>query len=178
MKKPRILALAAGTFFLILLAIVLSNRHRNSDPPRLLRPLFDFLPHETIYALCMRDIEFVFFVHDAVTGEPVAGAELTIRDEKDAGDGKKIETKLITDESGRVRLLRENSDCEEVIRTFRKTVTLFNSGWCDFDVQAENYQPIKNANLLFGSFAHEDKGYSQQEHIHRVEYKIPVTKKN
>jgi hypothetical protein len=169
----------AGVAFLPLLVLFLPQGASDWEPPRVLRPLFDLLPQQTIYALCGRDIEFIFFVHDAATGEPIPGAEFAIwiADHRES-DRSKSQIKLVTDETGRAKLLRKNADCEDVIRTFHKTVTLFNATWCEFDLRAEDYQPIEYGNMHYGSYPHSDRGYSGQEHLQRVEYKIPLVRKN
>jgi hypothetical protein len=168
-----------GVVVLTLLVLCMPPSGSEFEPPRVLRPLFDLLPHSTIYAQCGRDIEFIFFVHDSATGEPIPGAEFAIWIAVHGeSDRSKTPIKLVTDETGRAKLLRKDADCEDVIRTFRRTVTLFNASWCDFDLKAEGYQPIEYGNLHYDSYPHDDKGYSRQEHLQRVEYTIPLVKKN
>jgi hypothetical protein len=167
----------AGIAVLVLLVFFLPQGVADWEPPRVLRPLFDQLPHNKIYEICGRDIEFIFFVHDAATGEPISGAEFTIRDvDPNKSDRNDPPIHLVTDETGRAKLLRKDSLCEDVHRMFHKTVTLFFTAWCDFDLKAGGYEPIDNNNL--GLYAHVDKGYSRQEKIHRVEYRIPLVKKD
>jgi hypothetical protein len=164
----------AGIAILAVLALFLPQGGSNWEPPRVLRPLFDLLPHQTIYALGNRDVEFTLFVYDVASGQPIPGAEFTIWTREQLQGEPAI--KLVTDDTGRAKVLRKDVTCEDIIRSFHKTVTHINAHWCTFDLQAEGYQPIEHGGLA--DYPYDDKGWSRQEHLHRAEYKISLVKKN
>ncbi len=128
------------------------------------------------YALCGRNIEFIFLVTDEQTGEPVTGAQIDIRIEDFDDKGPLVGAKkLTTDNSGMAKMLRENQMCEDVIRPFRKTITLVNRTWCVFSIGADGYRSIENAWLA--EFRYKDKGFFPEEGCQRVEFKFALQKK-
>src|SRR5262245_17517156 len=84
----------------------------------------------TTYALGTRDIEFVFYVTDAVTEKPISDAVIVVRPEQFWKEPANESIKLVTDAEGRARILRKDHAVEDVIRPFRKTIVLGDTTWC------------------------------------------------
>jgi hypothetical protein len=129
----------------------------------------------TTYVLCCgRNVEFVFRVTDAASKEPIPGAIISVRSEE-FKDGRPVpEFKLVTDAEGRARILREDQMVEDVIRPFRKTVSLIPTAWCGFSIEAKGYRPVKDQWLA--KLRYEDQGYSQEDGFQRVEFSIRMEK--
>ncbi len=187
MKRKWCLLAAAGCFpaLVVVLLACRTDDDELPDPGPLARPIRaarDWVfGNRATYALCSRDIEFTLLAVDGQTGEAVPRAAITVRICPEWADKPHVvgNVKLVTDESGRAPLLLKKQMCEDVIRPFRKTVTLVNwslsHNHCQFDLDAEGYQPLRSAWL--GDYRYQDKGYSRSEHFQRVEYKIPLTRK-
>jgi len=94
----------------------------------------------TTYALADRNLEMMFVVTDATTGEPIPNAEIELIAEeyKEKGIGQQV-FKVVTDNEGRARFVHENNSCEDVIRPFRKTITLIDLTWAYVSVSAKGY---------------------------------------
>jgi hypothetical protein len=101
---------------------------------------------ETIYALCMSDVEIVLRVVDEETGNPVSGATVLLRDYNDSVEPT-IE-KAVTDQDGRAVFFRKDLMSEDIIRPFRPTQRTFNLGWGAYDVSSDGYAPIENQPLV------------------------------
>jgi hypothetical protein len=112
----------------------------------------------------------VFIISDAVTGDPIPDAAVELWDSKD--DPRHDEFKMVTGADGIAKFYRENISCEEVERLFRKAVPLFDLSWASVNVAAKGYDPVNQMWLHKGKY--EDKGYSAQGHLHRLEFKIPL----
>jgi hypothetical protein len=125
---------------------------------------------KTTYALGSRNVEFIFLVTDSQTEEPIPGATIRIRTEEHDASSKKF--KLVTNDDGRARMLREDEQVEDVIRTFRKTVSLVNTTWCVFSISAKSYRPLENQWLAERRY--EDLGFFSDERVQRIEFRIPL----
>jgi hypothetical protein len=174
--KRRWKLLLAGVALLVLLVIFLSPGGPELEPPRVLRLLFDLLPHNTTYAYFDVDLECTLFIHDAATGEPITGAEFTVWTPKHTGDDGGEPTIMVADKTGRAKIARMKVSCEEVVRSFRKSVIRLDANRCEFSLRAEGYQAIEHVSLH--GYPYLDKGYSRKEELHRAEYKIPLWKQN
>src|SRR5262245_20807121 len=100
------------------------------------------ISHGTMYSLVIRDVEFVFRVMDAESGESIAGAVMSIRGEEFREKGRVVEhIKLVTDDQGLTRLRRKDLMFDDVVRPFRKTVSEIPRTWCSLSIHAEGYEP-------------------------------------
>ena len=117
-----------------------------------------FIPfNETIFALANRNLEMLFVVTNEESGEPIPNASIDLLMEAGAWNKEVGVVHLVTDDKGRVRHVHENNSCEDVIRPFRKTVTLIDLTWASVNVSAEGYQPIEQLELH--DFKYDHKGY-------------------
>ncbi len=87
-----------------------------------------------LYSECNRDVEFIFFVVDSRTGEPISGAMINAETEWPETNEK---FKLVTNENGRARIRRDQERGVDIERPFRKTITRVNRPWCVFSVEAK-----------------------------------------
>jgi hypothetical protein len=131
---------------------------------------------QTTYALASRNLDMVFFVTDAGTGEPIpkASIDLITEDNGENGLGRQV-IGLITDAEGRARFVHENNSCEDVIRPCRKTVTLIDLTWASVDVSAEGYMPIEQ--MWLHTSKYNNKGYNTEGRFQRVEFSVPLHKR-
>jgi hypothetical protein len=129
----------------------------------------------TTFALCSRDLEIVFVVVDAGTGEPIPNAsiELTAEGWQEDCRPQKIAT-LITDENGTTRLVREKNSCEDVIRPFHKTITFIDLTWAVVNITAEGYSPIEQM-WLHDAPKSSNEFIADQRH-QRVGLRVPMRK--
>jgi hypothetical protein len=127
---------------------------------------------ETITPVGIRNVEFIFRVTDADSGEPVSGARVNIRTDERDGSSKKLT--LTADESGRARILREHVWLEEVRRPFHETVNLVDRTWCvSFTVTANAYRSLDEQPLFERNY--EDLGI-WVDGMRRIEFRIPLEK--
>lgn len=130
---------------------------------------------QTIYALTSRNLEMVFVVTDAETGEPIPNASIDLLMEAGAWNKEVGVVHLVTDDKGRVRQVHENNSCEDIIRPFRKTVTLIDLCWASVNVSAEGYQPVEG--LWLPDFKYDDKGYFREGNYQRIEFNLRLHKR-
>ena len=132
-----------------------------------------FMPYsQTNYTLAIRNLEMVFVVADAETGEPIPNASIDLMAEN--GLEQQV-IKLLTDNEGRARFVHENNMCEDVIRPFRRTVTLIDLHWASVNVSAKGYRPVEH--VWLNTTKYENKGYSSKSHCQRVEINVPLQKR-
>jgi hypothetical protein len=135
--------------------------------------LYVFLWNQTIFALVGRDLEMNFVVHDAETDEPIPNAAIDLIAEERKENGKETRViKLVTDDDGRARFVHENNSCEDVIRPFRRTVTLIDLTWAVVNVSAKGYRPIEKMWLHFSKY--KNLGYISKDRVQRVEFDIAL----
>lgn len=129
---------------------------------------------QTLVALSTRDLEMLFVVTDAETGEPISNA--TIRLMADPGAWNRVEGvfKLVTDRDGRSRFVHENNSCEDIIRPYCKTVTHIDLTWATIDVSANGYKSLKN--IYLHTYKYDNKGYIPEGGFQRVEFKMAMQK--
>jgi hypothetical protein len=134
-------------------------------------------PSSITYALCIRDIEFNFLVNDADTGDPIPNATVKIRIDtcSKIRDERWQRLELVTDATGRAKLLRKDASCEDVIRPLRKTVTLVDRTWCVFSIDAPAHKSTKEAWLA--DVPYEDFGYFKGEALQRIEFRLKLQSK-
>jgi hypothetical protein len=125
---------------------------------------------QTVYALADRKLEMVFVVADAETGQPVPGARVELLDW--TRDPEHDVCTSVTRTDGTATFYREKNSCEDVIRPFRKTVTLIDLTWASVNVSAKGYQPVEQM-WLHGS-KYEDHGSSRQGNVQRITFNIPL----
>src|SRR5262249_37509453 len=131
---------------------------------------------QTIYALASRNLEMVFVVTDAETGEPIPNASIDLMAEKHKEKGLEQQViKLMTDDEGRARFVHENNWCEDVIRPFRKTVTLIELTWASVNVSATGYSPVEQ--MWLHTAKYDNKGYFSKVGVQRVEFNVPLNKR-
>ena len=129
-----------------------------------------------VYALCTRDIEYSFVIVDHHTRTPIVGAAVTIISEDTATPSKIATTVYVSDAEGNVKVLRKQEMCEDVIRPFRKTVTLINRTWGSIKVEHGGYQTVDE--ITFHELKLTDHGYFEAEKLQRVSFVIPLAKIN
>src|SRR6266851_88814 len=84
---------------------------------------------QTVYGLRDTNLELVFVVTDAATGQPIPNASIDLMfEEYEKAQEQKL-VKLMTDREGKARFVHENNSCEDVIRPWRETVTLIDLTW-------------------------------------------------
>ena len=99
---------------------------------------------QTIYALADRDLEIVFVVTDAETGEPISNAsiDLMVEERKEKGFEQQV-IKLVTGNEGKAMFVHKNNSCEDIISPFRKTVTLIDLTWASVNASAQGYSLVE-----------------------------------
>ena len=131
---------------------------------------------QTVYALASRDLEMVFVVTDAETGEPIPHASIDLLEEEYKGNGPEQRViKLATDDEGMARFVHEDNSCEDIIRPFRKTVTLIDLTWASVNVSAEGYGSVEQ--MWLHSAECDNKGHSSEDRCQRVEFKVLLSKR-
>jgi hypothetical protein len=131
----------------------------------------------TVFALGSRNVEIVFIVYDGNTAEPIEGAEIDVRVERRFDEDDEITLiKRTTDEHGKATLFRKDNWVEEVIRPFRKTLTLYDFTWCSFSVNAVGFRKLENMWLHTAGFV--DRGYVAEGRFQRIELTIPMERLN
>jgi hypothetical protein len=130
---------------------------------------------QKVYALASRNLELVFVVTDAETGEPIPNASIDLLMEAGAWNEEVGVVHLVTDDKGRVRHVHENNSCEDVIRPFRKTVTLIDLTWASVDVSSKGYEPGEQ--IWLHTAKYDDKGYFSEGRFQRVEFNVPLHKR-
>jgi hypothetical protein len=135
-----------------------------------------FLYSQTTYALAFRNLELVFVVTDAATGEPIPNAsiDLIAQEYKEEGLEQQV-TKLVTDNQGRARFVRANNCCEDIIRPLRKVVTLINLTWASVNVSAKGYNSVEQ--MWLETAKYEDQGYFSEGRFQRVEIAVRLHKR-
>ena len=89
-----------------------------------------FFPfNETIFALSNRNLEMLFVVTNEESGEPIPNASIDLLMEAGAWNKEVGIVHLVTNDEGKVRHVHKNNSCEDVVRPFRKTVTLIDITW-------------------------------------------------
>jgi len=132
---------------------------------------------EKLYALCLTNIEHQFSVYDSATDAPISGALLTVHlYDHFGGTPNDTSVQLVTNDEGRANLLRKDCTYEEVSAPFRKTVVIIFMRWGEIDVEASGHQSL--CGVCPADLSRVDKGFFRQEHVHRVEYKIPLVRQN
>ena len=129
---------------------------------------------QKIYALGSQNLEMVFVVTDAETGEPIPNASIDLLMEAGAWNKEVGVVHLVTDDKGTVRHVHENNSCEDVIRPFRKTVTLIDLTWASVNVSATGYSPVEQ--MWLHTAKYEDKGIYSEGRFQRVEFTVPLHK--
>src|SRR5262249_26023102 len=121
--------------------------------------LFFPVHNETICLLTSKNLKMEFVVTDAATGKSLKNAylELTTSGYRDGKYGERIIQKVETDDEGKATCSREDNSCEDIIRTYRPTVTHFDLTWASVNVTARGYRPIKQMWLHTAKYV--DKGY-------------------
>jgi hypothetical protein len=127
----------------------------------------------TTYALGSLNLEMEFLVADAETGEPIPKASIVLmaEDYKKKGLEQPV-INLFTDDRGRARVVHENVSCEDVIRPFRKTITLIDLTWASVNVSAKKYSPIEKMWLHTAKYA--NNGYFSKGRFRRIEFTVPL----
>ncbi len=152
----------------------------NSVPPLMLLVQF-ILSIPSTYAVCFRDFEIEFVVIDNRTKAPIPGATIDWRVERELMEqekqsGRPTQAHLVTNEAGQATLKLKDLDCEDVIREFRKTITLFVLPHT-VDVSADGYWPMENESLIWSDrVSREDLGYFSERAVQRVRVKLPLRK--
>jgi hypothetical protein len=110
--------------------------------------LFLLSPSQTIYAVGSCDLELVFVIADAETGEPIQNASIEISEEgwQEENRVQKIAT-LITNEMGTATFIREHNTFEDIERPFRKTVRSIDLTWAAMRIVAEGYESVEQMSL-------------------------------
>jgi hypothetical protein len=139
-------------------------------------PLWHVSCGQTFFGLAIRNLEMVFVVTDAETGEPIPNTsiDLVAEEYKEKGLERRV-LKLRTDNEGSAKFVHENNSCEVVIRPFRKTVTLIDLTWASIDVSAKGYSPVEQMWLHTAKF--EDKGHFSEGNRQRVEFNVRLRKR-
>ena len=132
-------------------------------------------PSQTIFALANRNLEMLFVVSDAETDERIPNASIDLVMEKGAWNKEVGVVHLVTDDKGTVRHVHENNSCEDVIRPFRKTVTLIDLTWAYVNVSATGYSPVEQ--MWLHTAKYEDKGIYSEGRFQRVEFTVPLHKR-
>jgi hypothetical protein len=135
------------------------------------------LPFQTIYALCLSDLEIAFLVVDAQTGIPVPNATVLLREGFDQGPGvePKITEKALTAQDGKVVFFRNDVRSEDIIKPFRRAHTTFDLSWGAYSISSRGYAPVENLWLLAAnSSKREDLGIINGKHVFRLEFTIPL----
>jgi hypothetical protein len=122
------------------------------------------------YALGSDNTELTFVIVDAETGQPIPKAVVVLIEE-----GRPVQTvKLLTDEQGVAKLVRENVGREDVFGPLRETRTSFYFAGLLLTVSAKGYTPLDFVELHTTPF--EDKGRSDDGHFARLEFKLRLAK--
>jgi len=130
-------------------------------------------PSQRLYALAHRNLEIVFVVTDTETGKPIPNARIDLMDWKREPELDVFT--LVAGTDGTATFYRENNSCEDVIRPFRKTVTLIDLTWASVNVSAKGYHPVEQ--LWLHTCKYEDPGYSRQGNLHHLTFNIPLRRR-
>jgi hypothetical protein len=127
---------------------------------------------ETIYALHSRDVEILFLVTDAATGDPIPGAtvDLLLDLDDDPPEGKRM--RLIADENGQVSYFRDQVRSEDIIKPFRSTRMTFDLGWAVYTVSAKGYSGIEDQWLHTSKF----ENLGRKNGRYRLQFGVPLHK--
>jgi hypothetical protein len=135
--------------------------------------LWFFYFSKTTYALGSRDVELEFLILDAETGKPIPGAMVVMQIEDDDGKGNRIKwLRIPADNEGKARLVREQVSCEDIIRPFRGTKTLFDFTHYSYSISAPGYEPLADTDLHTTPF--ESQGYVDEGRFERLQFKITL----
>jgi hypothetical protein len=129
----------------------------------------------TTFALGSRNLEMLFVVTDAETGEPIPNASIDLLMEAGAWNKEEGVVQLVTDDEGRVRHVHENNSCEDVIRPFRKKETLIDLTWASVNVSAKGYEPVEQ--IWLHTAKYDNKGYFSEGHFQRIEFNMLLHKR-
>src|SRR5262249_55664227 len=123
--------------------------------------------------LCIRDMEYTFTVVDETTQAPIAGAKLTFTIE-DLRIREPIKTiNVISDDKGKVTMLRKDQWCDVWVRPFRKEFTEIDRTWlASIRIEARGFEKIEDKWLYDWKYI--DHGYYKEEQLQRIEYVIPL----
>ena len=86
-----------------------------------------------------------------------------------------LKAALNTNKDDKAMYVRDSNKFEEVIRPFRKTVTLIDLTWAILDLNADGYDPIQK--MWLHDAKYENKGYSRSIERLQVQFNIPVRKR-
>lgn len=126
----------------------------------------------TIYALGRMDLEIYVRVVDDATQQPIRGARVALRPENWQLDKDVDFSPAATDNAGMVRFFRPRNSCEDIIRPFHRTVTLFDLTWAILSVSADDYRPVEELWLQKARFVHKARG--SEGRPHQIEFTIPL----
>jgi hypothetical protein len=134
-------------------------------------------PFQTIYALCLSDLEIVFLVVDAETGKPISGATVSLREDFDQGPDvePKITEKVVTGEDGRAAFLRKSVRSEDIIKPFQPTHRTFDLSWGAYSVSSQGYAAVDDLWLSAANASNrEDLGITNGTHMFRLQFTISL----
>jgi hypothetical protein len=131
--------------------------------------------NQTIYALANRNLEMLFVVTDAKSGASIPNASIDLLMEAGAWNKDVGVVHLVTDKEGRASHVHANNSCEDIIRPFRKTLTLIDLCWASVNVTAEGYQPVER--LWLHDFKYDHKGYVSEGNSQRIELNLRLDKR-
>lgn len=138
--------------------------------------LYSSDPNRTIYAVGCRNLELILVVTDKDTGQPIPNASIEITAEgRQENYEPRLIAILITDKSGAAIFFREQNKCEDVIRSFRKTVTLIDLTWATVTIKAESYETVEQ--LWLEEIRLEKNEWVSEWHLQRVELRLPLKKR-
>ena len=130
---------------------------------------------QTIYALSYRNLDMLFVVSDAETGQPIRNASIDVMTHR-CSPRREEKTHLATDDEGRARFLQEHNSCEDIVRPFRRTITLIDLTWATVDVSADGYCPIQQ--LWLHDAKYEKKRYLSESNTHELEFPVQLRPRN
>jgi len=128
-----------------------------------------------VLALASRNLEMVFVVTDAETGNPIPNAQVKMAAEEYRENGVDHQfIELVTDQEGHAKFVHENNPCEDYIRPFRKTVTFIDLTWASIDVSTKSYSPIEQ--MCLHTAKYDNKGSSSDGLFQGVVFNVPLHK--
>src|SRR5262249_61730678 len=125
---------------------------------------------QTLHALAGRNLEMVFVDTVTETGKPIPNARIDLMDWKREPELDVFN--LVTGTHGTATFYRENNSCEDVIRPFRKTVTLIDLTWASVNVSAKGYHPVEQ--MWLHTSKYED---SREGNLHHLTFTIPLRRR-
>jgi hypothetical protein len=127
------------------------------------------------YALCERNLEMLFHVTDAGTGEPIPDASVRLFTADFDSEGRRLLACIITDSDGNAQYFREDNRCEDVIRPLRKTITFIDLTWALVDVAAAGYSIQER--IWLEMHPYDETAFFPERHTHRLLFNIPLSTK-